>query len=273
MVAAKRGFDDIVNMLLAAGANPNAKDSPSSLDEGRLTALHLAAEHGHASTCRILLEHGADPNSTTQSHRTPLNYACHARSLAAIKELLAHGADPNGSTRGYETPLIAACLCDDSKLVKALLDAEADPNLKSASGAFPLIMTSDIDCIKELLIRGANVNVQDREGKTVLWGPIHAGNLGLLQFYIRAGANVNIRDNNGYTPLMLLTNEPRIEIAEMLIAARADVNAHWQPNISLLDFICHDQAGSASRRVRRRELVEYLRSKGAKTGKELQTTG
>jgi uncharacterized protein len=93
MVAAKRGFDDIVEVLLDAGANPNAKDSSSSLDEGRLTALHLAAENGRASTCRILLEHAADPNST------PLNYVCHSKSLAAVEQLLKHGADPNESPK------------------------------------------------------------------------------------------------------------------------------------------------------------------------------
>ena len=81
MAAAARGFNELVNLLLEAGANPNAKEERSKLGEGRLTALHAAAEYGHATACKILLDHGADPNSTSQSSLTPLNYACHVKSL------------------------------------------------------------------------------------------------------------------------------------------------------------------------------------------------
>jgi len=56
--AAYGGHNNIVLLLLAAGANPNLYDKYN----GGYTALMDAAERGHLSTVRILLQHGADPN-------------------------------------------------------------------------------------------------------------------------------------------------------------------------------------------------------------------
>jgi hypothetical protein len=67
---------------------------------------------------------------------------------------------------------------------------------------------------------------------------------------------------------MLLTHEPRIEVAQLLIGAGAEVNAVWRPGETVIDYIARDHRGLASRRVRRRELVEFLRRQGARTGTE-----
>jgi ankyrin repeat protein len=52
-VAAKRRHEVVIQLLLAAGADVNVKDSNS------VTALHEAAEKGHEAVIKLLLAAGA----------------------------------------------------------------------------------------------------------------------------------------------------------------------------------------------------------------------
>ncbi|TAL31389.1 MAG: ankyrin repeat domain-containing protein [Alphaproteobacteria bacterium] len=67
--AAENGEVFRAQQLLAAGANPNARDG------GRMTPLHAAAVHGHLDIFRLLLANGADITATTVRGRTPLQLA------------------------------------------------------------------------------------------------------------------------------------------------------------------------------------------------------
>ena len=53
--AAFHGHREVLDLLLDAGADPNARSTQDN------TALHLAAMHGFEDCVRSLLEHGADP--------------------------------------------------------------------------------------------------------------------------------------------------------------------------------------------------------------------
>jgi ankyrin repeat protein len=55
--------------LLAAGANPNARDG-----EGR-TALHMAAFATRTANAKLLLRAGGDPNAKTDAGRDVLSMA------------------------------------------------------------------------------------------------------------------------------------------------------------------------------------------------------
>jgi ankyrin repeat protein len=62
--AVRRGYGDIMRLLLKAGANPNARPS------GQKTALQVAVDHDDIEVARILLKAGADPNYTEKTDDT-----------------------------------------------------------------------------------------------------------------------------------------------------------------------------------------------------------
>lgn len=73
--AAGEGHDDIVAMLLGAGARTNAHlHIRGSALEG-YTPLHFACLQGRANAAKLLLEYGADPEPRDGKGQTPLQVA------------------------------------------------------------------------------------------------------------------------------------------------------------------------------------------------------
>ncbi len=72
---------DVVRVLLAAGANPNVRDSAD------YTPLHKAAANGNVDIVRMLLEHGADATATRKGGGTPADEA-RGKGHADVAELL-----------------------------------------------------------------------------------------------------------------------------------------------------------------------------------------
>lgn len=67
--AASANHAGIARILVAAGADPNARQS------GGWTPLHSAAQNGNAQIVALLLEHGADPTATNDEGASVLSLA------------------------------------------------------------------------------------------------------------------------------------------------------------------------------------------------------
>lgn len=88
--AAVQGETEIVQILLAAGAEPNQESGGE--DEG--TPLCAAAAWGRTEIVRLLLRHGADPNLIEKGPMTALIWARQNGHAETIQLLLEAGADP-----------------------------------------------------------------------------------------------------------------------------------------------------------------------------------
>lgn len=87
----------------------------------------------------------------------------------------------------------------------------------------------------ELLIRkGADVDVQIREGWTLLMEATGNGKIEMVRLLIEKGADVNLKTDRGYTALMEAAEEGFHEIAQLLIQNGADVNAKTNEGYSVL---------------------------------------
>jgi hypothetical protein len=87
--AALRGREDVARLLLAKGADPNARDY------SRRTPLHYASPW--IEITRLLVANGADINAEDKEGRTPLDYAADAAEREAVND--AHADSRNRNQR------------------------------------------------------------------------------------------------------------------------------------------------------------------------------
>jgi len=159
----------IVEMLLAAGANPNAQ-------------LKLAPPFRNVGNDR-----GLDGMLTTGT--TPLLRAAKALDAPAVKALLAHGADITLANARGMTPIMAAA---------GLGSVDADTR-----GFYLSEDTQQraIDSLTLLIKAGGDVNSKDSRGLTPLHEAARWGWNDVVAFLVQNGADLNAKDNRGLTPI------------------------------------------------------------------------
>ncbi|MBS1792178.1 MAG: ankyrin repeat domain-containing protein [Acidobacteria bacterium] len=107
----------VVKVLLAAGANPNAKTNPSVETGGFMrdcrtkaeTPLHRAAAFGTADAIQVLLDAGADLEAKDMNGDTPLSWASWYLRPDSILRKLCYGdfwINPDRHPRGMEAYLL-----------------------------------------------------------------------------------------------------------------------------------------------------------------------
>lgn len=106
--AARRG-PTAVTQALAAGADPNSRDSDD------WSALDHAAGAGDAESVRLLLAAGADPTATGREQRTAYEIALAAghRDAAVVLREAEEAADPSSAERHVWRPYCKAYLVGD----------------------------------------------------------------------------------------------------------------------------------------------------------------
>jgi len=122
IIAAQKGYFDIVQHLVTKGANLDLMNSVGQ------TALHLAVYFGHEKIAEFLVKSGADVNKTDDRFKlTPLSAASRKNRLKIGKFLLQNGADIE-SKDGINsfTPLFWAVSYENIDFVKLLLKYKPD---------------------------------------------------------------------------------------------------------------------------------------------------
>nr|XP_033806165.1 ankyrin repeat domain-containing protein 50-like [Geotrypetes seraphini]XP_033806166.1 ankyrin repeat domain-containing protein 50-like [Geotrypetes seraphini]XP_033806167.1 ankyrin repeat domain-containing protein 50-like [Geotrypetes seraphini]XP_033806168.1 ankyrin repeat domain-containing protein 50-like [Geotrypetes seraphini] len=80
------------------------------------------------------------------------------------------------------------------------------------------------DSIRMLLENGASISQKDSNGRTLLAGAAHSGNLEVMTLLISRGADIEEQDNSGQTPLTLAARQGHNKVLHCLIAHEANVN-------------------------------------------------
>ncbi len=216
--AAATGSLSAVEALIGAGLDVNAQDI-----SGR-TPLHYAAEQNAADVAALLLDKGAKHNlygrgygihSDAWIQRTPMHVAARFSHPAIVRLLLENGADPHAPDSDGSTPLHEAAAAvtavyagrqDEKTEVVRMLAAVCDVNAANDAGETPLICLAQKraphpEKSAEILIqRGADVNVEDRTGRTALHYAVAEGYAALVSRLTASGANQAIRDFDGRLP-------------------------------------------------------------------------
>jgi cytochrome c len=121
--AAQKGDVAAIVAALDAGVNVNESD-------GTATPLFYAISRRHFEAAKLLIERGADVNKPSALGALPLAPAAGQGKIEFIKLLLDHGANPN-SVIGSETVLHIAVKRGCLDCVEALVEAGADVNAQT----------------------------------------------------------------------------------------------------------------------------------------------
>lgn len=122
--AAERGHLSIVRLILQKGARMNTRDNRHGL-----SPLHWAASKGHRTVVEVLLEAGADVDDY-MGGSTPLAIAVARGHQTVVKTLLERGADPNLIDKHYgQVPLHISAARGKAIVVSHLLAHGANPNI------------------------------------------------------------------------------------------------------------------------------------------------
>jgi ankyrin repeat protein len=118
MWALERGQDDVVELLLAAGANPNLTARGRQESALHIATLRAASGNNAAGVPMpgasrqyqlLLAAKNLDLNmANTYDHNTALTDALSKANPLIARQLLDAGADPNATNRGQQPPLIVA---------------------------------------------------------------------------------------------------------------------------------------------------------------------
>lgn len=196
-------------------------------DRGGRTALQWAAYRGHVGLAKLLLLKGFDVNDSpkvTGWPMAPLYYAVKSARFELVKLLLDHGADLDSTNEYCRTPLHAAV----RTLVYLEEKKYREPDLTSDIPVFRRRMIEMPAVLRILLERGANIELIDSSGYMAIHDAARFGSgttLSALSILLDAGVPVDSRALYDLTPLHCATDLGSLKAVELLLQRGADVMA------------------------------------------------
>lgn len=215
-VAAATARTEVINYLSDI-INPNLADK-----EG-IPPLHIAITTGNFAATKLLIDKKANINKPDEFGDTPLHKA--VNSIDIFKYLLESGANPNVRNNFGIAPLhicyhesqfidllkqhnanlnikdsIGRTIlhdavqegnnCQIEQFIKAGLDVNATDNYNQS----PAFLTKNLDTLKLLIKNGANPNIQDIQGDSILHKVAKSKNHELYNFLLKHGANKYLKN-------------------------------------------------------------------------------
>jgi serine/threonine-protein phosphatase 6 regulatory ankyrin repeat subunit B len=253
-LAAYNGFPRVVEHLLSLAG----KVDPDQIDTRHNTPLHMAASAGHDDVIRILLQAGADPHARNRKSQTPYDVASERRfassasllattwhtlldavDAAKLAQLLDGGYDVNLKDSDGNHSLHYAVELGDAAIVELLIAKGAGIELKNKSAQTPLVlaarMAAPAAVFDALLKAGASVAATDRQDRTALHFAASRGDPAVVARLIEAGAAVNARDDTGQVPLHAAGHAGSVETVRRLLDAGADPSVQSMRGRTALD--------------------------------------
>ena len=206
LVAVESGHAGMTSFLLDAGADVDA------IGAGR-TALHAAAQHARQDIAALLLAGGADPNARlvrrlpripgeltggplSMVGATPFWLAARFSDLGLMRLFADHGADPRMTSDDGTTPLMVAAgigWVDGYDRYGRLLFGVDPARLEQ----------HDLEAVTLAVALGGDVGSVNEYGQTAMHGAAYMGGDSIVRYLAGLGAQLDVADNDGRTPLSI----------------------------------------------------------------------
>ncbi len=244
-IAAERGDLNILEMLLAAGADPNIQGG-----YGR-TALQCACYYRESEDfVETLLKNGAKTDAYGGHFGSPLNAACASGSTRKVQSLITAGADVNFhcvtvslSDLNSSSPLITACYNGDFDIAEMLVEAGADlrvTNWIGHSALFATILSDEaqLGLCDYLICQGADPSRGDKRGCNALHYAARAKKSDMIERILEYGIDINAIDHNGWTPLhwAVASTKDSADVIRLLLQSGCDQSTRDKQGRTALDL-------------------------------------
>ena len=238
--------DELVKLLLDAGANPNQSQAlyntmlgehlgkwlPILVQYGLKAGepanwgpdekepifdflLSQVVVQGKLELVRYLLEHGANANAVSRYNHHSAHAVAQLTGRTEIADLLERfGAKPEPLS--VEDQFRVACSRRDRKLGESLLRQQ--PQLLQDHDLFRDCSLVDVETCLWLVQQGYDINTRNRSGQTVLHGYAQIDNPGAVATLLQHGADPEAKESNWQaTPLGMALHQHRWRVVEVLL--------------------------------------------------------
>ena len=229
-LAAIDGQVDLMISLKNNGANINHSIG------NEMTPLHYAVYFEQFNVMEWLISNGVDVNTPSPRYGSPLLLALEFKRYEAMVWLHRQGADINiRKPLNGETPLHIAAKWGYFEAIKWLIDQGAELNAECTFNNTPLLIAAwspthnnklvdynslpwrrQIELMRLLCEKGANVNHTDRFGRTVAHIAAHRDWMELLELLHEFNADFDVADHRGTTPLGLAIQYQKVRALDFL---------------------------------------------------------
>lgn len=276
----------IFQILLKYGADINCQQNDMN------TIAHVGLSFGGNMTPAMLewfIQNGGDINLKNTTGQTALSLCVdNARYFnpdqrhQMIRILLDNGADTNVTCSG-KVPLLEPLVIwsgqnpNAKEQIKWLVDAGADLEVQNSRGRTVLLTAIEFgkeDIAEYLLELGADYKAADEYGTSALFKAANMRFEKCVEMLIGLGADVNKVNSGGYTPLHFAVSGGNEEIIKMLLDNGALMNIVNEEGMTALDKA--DQITTCDPNIdtdtKKAKIVELLIQHGAKHADQLKET-
>lgn len=225
---------------------------------------------------QVLVEAGADVNAISRHGGTALILAALPQS-ADIFQYLIQLTSQDIRQYSIEQALLMSASDGDPEVVNLLLEADVNLDTRDKSDGSIALMTAtefrNILFARTLISRGANVDIEDCQGRTALMIAARFRNLiearrrehweaqtNATRLLLEAKASLEKADQKGRTALMHASEFGSPQVVEILLKNGANVHTRDNINKSALTYAEGSKALIAKDKARREEVIGILRS-------------
>jgi ankyrin repeat protein len=224
----------------------------ASLQQNQRTPLHVSIiDHPHEEIVNILLAHGADPNLFDLNGMSPLHYACQLRrdSIIVVSLIKYQGSLTLPTARG-DTSLHLICRNNLVELMADILDLPRsilkNLNLNVVDGQgrnllYTAVEVGSMEMVRQLLHQGVRVNYSDQHLVTPLHVAVTRGQYEIMKLLLDNGADPNAADAHGQTPISLSITEIKdVNYSRLLHKFGGKLDQLFENGETLLHIACRN---------------------------------
>ena len=193
--------EEMFDIWMSLGADPFVVDSNG------YTCLHQAASNSNGNIAKKLLDLGVNPLMRTDNHDTAIMLAISCNNKETFRVLFndkmhldLHARNKNG-----DTLLHLASSLYQSEIFESVLSSGIDINTQNSIGNTALHKTYCIENVKQLIAQGADYNIINTNGDSVLYHSVRNFQDEKAIYLLKSqnGLDLTMKNNQGFTFLML----------------------------------------------------------------------